>query len=205
MAKEVDPFDNLLTLEEKFYREGHELGVVDGDRAGLIEGRIFGLEKGFEKYAAMGRLHGRAAVWAGRLPENEGRSNEMDEKKSENSEVLRKLALQDAGGGITQNLRHAPSLAMNPRLEAHVRTLYALTELGSISTENNEDSVADFDDRLKRAEGKYKVVENITGENDHGNASRGAKSRKNGIPPKDGPKQKGDGSIEDISGLHARH
>ena len=64
-----DPFDDLLSLEDKFYKEGYDLGVSDGERAGRVEGRLFGLEKGFEKYAAMGRLHGRAIIWAGRLPE----------------------------------------------------------------------------------------------------------------------------------------
>ena len=70
MAPEIDPdpFDDLLSLEDKFHKEGYDLGITDGDREGLIEGRLFGLKQGFEKYAAMGKLHGRAMIWAGRLP-----------------------------------------------------------------------------------------------------------------------------------------
>ena len=65
---EADPFDSLLSLEDKFYKEGYDLGVSDGTHAGLIEGRLFGLERGFEKYVSMGNLYGRAVIWTGRLP-----------------------------------------------------------------------------------------------------------------------------------------
>ena len=61
-----------------------------------------------------------------------------------------------------------------------------------------------FDDRLKRAEGKIKIIERLTGEvisgeilesplNEQG-ALQNARTHKNG-----------DGGIEDISSLHARH
>ena len=63
----TDPFDAVLGLEEEFFQKGYKLGLTDGERAGRIEGRAFGLEKGFEKYMAMGRLNGKAQVWAGKL------------------------------------------------------------------------------------------------------------------------------------------
>src|SRR5271156_4071878 len=53
---ESDPFDDLLSLEDRFYNEGFQLGTTDGVKAGRIEGRVFGLEKGFEKYVEMGIL-----------------------------------------------------------------------------------------------------------------------------------------------------
>ncbi|TKA63174.1 hypothetical protein B0A49_07192, partial [Cryomyces minteri] len=62
-----DPLDDVLSLEDKYYSEGHALGVSDGSRAGRIEGRIFGLEKGFEKFVAMGALGGRSTIWASRI------------------------------------------------------------------------------------------------------------------------------------------
>lgn len=62
-----DLFDSILHLEDDFYREGYALGEADGAPAGRLEGRAFGLEKGFEKYAEMGRLHGKAVIWASRL------------------------------------------------------------------------------------------------------------------------------------------
>ena len=165
---EPDPFDDLLSLEDKFYKEGYDLGVSDGERAGRVEGRLFGLEKGFEKYAAMGRLHGRAIIWAGRLPEVKDQAD-VGSTGGEEKIVTTSIETLSAQGGQDEPASKGASckvhnLPNNPRLEGHIRTLYALTEPGSLSTENSEDSVSDFDDRLKRAEGKMKIIEKLTGE-----------------------------------------
>ena len=217
---EEDPFDSLLELEEKFYNEGHRLGVEDGRRAGLIEGRLFGLENGFEKFAAMGKLHGRAVLWAGRLPPSTRNSRAETASGEEASKVemqyrasrplvsdsvrnnseefcLDRVQDQDVPGII-------PLLPENPRLEKHIRTLYALVEPSSLSTANNEDSVSDFDDRLKRAEGKVRIIEKLSGEENHEvTVNQPASS---GTGRRASPQWKaGDGGIEDISVLGARH
>jgi hypothetical protein len=135
-----DDFDSLFNLEEEYYTEGYNLGVADGSRAGRIEGRLFGLEKGFEKFAAMGALAGRNAVWEARIPD------------------------QNSAATAEQSEFKLPKLSGGARLQKHLQTLFALTEAESLSTENNEDSVSDFDDRLKRAEGKVKVIEKLVSE-----------------------------------------
>ena len=163
---EEDPFDSLLGLEDHYYNEGFALGNADGIRVGQIEGRIFGLEKGFEKYIEMGKLHGRALVWSSRLQhskEKPGSKTQDDltgatgttESKNLNGET--ETPSEDARSML-------PSIPENKRLEKHVRTLYALTEPESLSTENNEEAVADFDDRLKRAQSKAKIIEKLVGE-----------------------------------------
>ncbi|KAG9953993.1 DUF1715-domain-containing protein, partial [Aureobasidium melanogenum] len=134
-----DDFDSLFNLEEEYYAEGYNLGVADGSRAGRIEGRLFGLEKGFEKFAAMGTLAGRNAVWEARISDQDSATAEQSESK-------------------------LPKLSGGARLQKHLQTLFALAEAESLSTENNEDSVSDFDDRLKRAEGKVKVIEKLVSE-----------------------------------------
>ncbi|THV88742.1 DUF1715-domain-containing protein [Aureobasidium pullulans] len=139
VTPQPDDFDSLFNLEEEYYTEGYNLGVADGSRAGRIEGRLFGLEKGFEKFAAMGNLAGRNAVW-------EARISDQNSAATEASEYM------------------LPKLSGGTRLQKHLQTLYALTEAETLSTENNEDSVTDFDDRLKRAEGKVKVIEKLVGE-----------------------------------------
>lgn len=145
---QTDPFDTLLSLEDQYYNEGYTLGVADGSRAGRIEGRVFGLEKGFEKFAAMGALAGRCAVWEARSPSSSSSSSSLPSLSSHLQNETNKLK----------------PLPQNARLAKHLQTLYALSEGESLSTENNEDSVSDFDDRLKRAEGKVKVIEKIIGE-----------------------------------------
>ncbi|OCK94000.1 DUF1715-domain-containing protein [Cenococcum geophilum 1.58] len=155
---EDDPFESVLDLEETYYQEGYDLGVADGSRAGRIEGRVFGIEKGFEKFAAMGMLHGRAAVWASRLP----RKKEQG-KDNERKATIAQDEVTSKDGVVISGL---PPLAVNPRLERHIQTLFALVEPDTFSTENTEESVADFDDRLKRAGAKAKVIERIVGEGD---------------------------------------
>ena len=207
-AMEEDPFDTLLSLEDGFYKEGYDLGVSDGARAGLIEGRQFGLEKGFEKYTAMGKLHGRAMIWAGRLPGTRSHVDVINKEATEVNlaEALDSVAIQDYDAKLYRPIeQHAPPLPANPRLETHVRTLYALSEPGSLSTDNNEDAVSDFDDRLKRAEGKVKVVKKLIGESNYGNKAQKNVSHTDGILRGDPSTKKGDGSIEDTSILNARH
>ncbi|GAB7348165.1 hypothetical protein MBLNU459_g6177t1 [Dothideomycetes sp. NU459] len=187
-----DPFDTLLSLEDQYYNEGYELGVADGSRAGRIEGRVFGLEKGFEKFAAMGNLAGRCAVWDARLPDQTNPPEPLSDKRS----------IQEDDCTLV-----IPPLVANPRLQKHLQTLSALTEAESLSTENNEDSVSDFDDRLKRAEGKIKVIEKIVGEgplvldqplglnSDGSQSKRQVRVRRNEV---------GESSMEDFNIPHAR-
>ena len=202
---EPDPFDDLLSLEDKFYKEGYDLGVSDGVRAGRVEGRLFGLEKGFEKYAAMGRLHGRAIIWAGRLPETKSQvdaESNGGEKKSATTSAEQSGQEESASKGASCKVHSLPA---NPRLESHIRTLYALTEPGSLSTENSEESVSDFDDRLKRAEGKIKIIEKLTGEMVSGEILGESSLGEQGALQRAKTNKKEDGCIEDISSLHARH
>jgi hypothetical protein len=95
------------------------------------------------------------------------------------------------------------TLPANPRLEKHIKILHALTEPVSLSTDNSENAVSDFDDRLKRAVGKVKIIEKLAGEE---GLTSGA-----GLGTKGGPRSGrnansgGDGGIEDTSILKARH
>jgi hypothetical protein len=149
-----DPFEDVLNLEDQFYHDGYKQGQADGDKAGRIEGRSLGLEKGYQKFMESGRLHGKAIVWANRLRGLQAklRPESQQQLESSSSEEAQQQRL--------------PPLPNNPRLEKNVTTLFALTEPDSLSTENTDEAVNDFDDRLKRAEGKAKVIEKMVGE-DH--------------------------------------
>ncbi|KAE9968944.1 hypothetical protein BLS_005606 [Venturia inaequalis] len=160
-----DIFDSLFHLEDSYYNEGYRLGVEDGSRAGRTEGRVFGLEKGFEKFLEMGQLNGRACVWAARMTQQAA-----TERKSLEPDSLPKVASQsitdrtDASKSLPEESLRVPSFQSNSRLEKHISTLYALSEPESLSTENTEETVSDFDDRFKRALSKAKVIENIVRE-----------------------------------------
>ncbi|KAF2690717.1 hypothetical protein K458DRAFT_412069 [Lentithecium fluviatile CBS 122367] len=174
-----DPFDTLLTLEDTLYTTAYTQGTTDGAHAGRIEGRIFGLEKGFDKFAALGTLHGRALVWAGQLPQlpspqrkravekdgggvgvEGGRQDvatDADAETEGSKEVDADVEIGvEGGGGFV-----LPKLKESTRLRAHITTLHALTHPPTFSTLNTEDAVADFEDRVKRAGAKAKIIERI--------------------------------------------
>ncbi|KAJ9642335.1 hypothetical protein H2199_004715 [Coniosporium tulheliwenetii] len=184
-SMEPDPFDGLLDLEEEYYQEGYALGVADGSKAGRIEGRIFGLEKGFEKFAAMGALHGKAALWAARLQQMQQLRALEDSSAGHEQVEKSKKSLAEVSQETTQETAVTlPLLSSNPRLEKHIQTLFALAEPASLSTQNTEDAVSDFDDRLKRATAKAKVIEKIVGEGSVESALEGTDASSNGTPEK---------------------
>jgi hypothetical protein len=149
-------FDTVLDLEEEFYNAGFHQGSVDGIKAGRIEGRTFGLEKGFEKYVESGRLYGKSIIW----------SNQIQKSRiSESQKTVKNISISpstlNAPSQNSSSLRSLPPLPMNHRLLKHIKTLHALSESESLSIENTEEAVTDFDDRTKRAQGKAKVIERI--------------------------------------------
>jgi Essential protein Yae1, N terminal len=155
-----DTFDEVLGLEEQFYSDGFRQGLEDGIKAGQIEGRTFGLEKGFKKYVESGRLYGKSLIWANRIPgiQNSGAT----EDRLHASKALTPTADVYEEEKSPQNV--FPPLPQNQRLLKHLTVLHALSESESLSTENTEEAVSDFDDRLKRAQGKAKVIERMVGE-----------------------------------------
>jgi hypothetical protein len=170
----LDPFDSLLTLEDTLYTTAYSAGATAGSRAGRIEGRIFGLESGFDKFAALGELHGRSVVWG-------ARALAKNDKEDENAITL-------------------PKLKDNSRLQNNITLLHALTDPLTFSTENTEEAVADFDDRVKRAGAKAKVIERIVGETvDAKSPLEGSPARASGgVKLNEGKKKGGDDSMEDF-------
>ena len=110
------------------------------------------MEKGFEKFLESGRLAGKSIVWANRL--TKVAKGTVSAPTAEESSSERSCTL--------------PALSKNPRLERNVSMIYGLVEPGTLSTANTDSAVQDFDDRVKRAEGKAKVVERLMGGNRDG-------------------------------------
>lgn len=147
-----DPLEDVFTMEDRFYTDGYNQGLKDGAKAGRIEGRSFGMEKGFEKFCESGRLASKALIWANRLPQKPKTVGDDAASGSASS--------SSSSSGETCTL---PPLPGNARLEKNIRLLYALVEPETLSTANTDESVQDFDDRFKRAQGKAKIVERMVG------------------------------------------
>jgi hypothetical protein len=105
---QADPFDTLLTLEDTLYSDAYALGCADGARAGRIEGRIFGLEQGFEKFAAMGALHGRACVWGSRVSKtlNEKEKEKNRKGNSRTSDLVESESEETRDGNATEDIQN---------------------------------------------------------------------------------------------------
>ncbi|KAK3647138.1 hypothetical protein LTR22_013931 [Elasticomyces elasticus] len=143
-----DPFATLLNLEDQYYTEGYNLGVTDGSLAGRIEGRLFGLEKGFSKFTEMGRMNGRAAVWKARLPPP--------------------TTAQTQGDDAVVNI---VPLSGSDRLRKHIDRLLELTDPDSLETKNTEDAVDEAEERLAGAKSKFTLIARIVGEDDAARSS----------------------------------
>jgi Essential protein Yae1, N terminal len=152
-APTSDPFEDVLNLEEQFYNEGYQQGLADGIKAGRIEGRSVGMGQGFDKFFESGMLHGKALVWAGRLQKSSVDSNSGNVGLNNQKDEITKKA--------PERKCTLPPLPGNPRLEKNVTTLYALVEPSTFSTANMDEAVDDFNDRVKRAQGKAKIIEKM--------------------------------------------
>lgn len=143
----TDLFDGVLDLEEKFYQEGYDTGFSDGEHAGLVEGKVFGIEKGYEKALELGKLHGRAVIWQQRL---------------RTMLPLDRAHHEDATALLARF--RAASLPDNTRLLRNVEGLLTLSDNSNIIVSNSDEAVADFDDRLAKARMKAKVISNVVDE-----------------------------------------
>ncbi|KAJ3472133.1 hypothetical protein NLG97_g11258 [Lecanicillium saksenae] len=149
-----DPFDDVFTLEDRFYQQGYQQGIADGEAAGRIEGRQFGMSTGFDKFLESGRLASRAIIWANRLPSLQ---------KTAVATSSSAASASTAGDTESKPACSLPQLQDNARLGKNIKMVYALVEPETLSTANADDAVQDFDDRFKRAQGKAKVVEKTIG------------------------------------------
>ena len=196
---EEDPFDTVQNLEEQYYNEGHTLGVADGTRVGHLEGRFFGLEKGFEKSLEMGKLRGKSLIWSNRLPSSHSISGRSANTIQDPSPPLQP-ADRESGSIVSDSMKargpaNAVLLPLSPSLpiEKHLQSLHALSEPESLDTHNSEDAVSEFNDRLKRARAKARIIEKLIGE-------EVASTRR--LPSGTGAD---DANIEDANILSARH
>ncbi|KAJ5494747.1 hypothetical protein N7463_010834 [Penicillium fimorum] len=179
--------DSLLDLEEQFYNEGYELGTADGAATGYTEGSVFAVEKGFEKFVEMGRLYGKALVWAQRL----------DMKSSEDtvSQVDSTTDTLSLDPSICKDMSSLPP--HSTRLARNLQTLLELVDPATLDMSNTEEAVNDVDERLKGAATKAKLIQRAMGEREDSATQ---------VEPKDiSTSGDGSGSIEDISALNIRH
>ncbi|EAW22968.1 Yae1 family protein [Aspergillus fischeri NRRL 181] len=190
---EKNILDSLLDLEEEFYQEGYNLGATDGAQAGYTEGSVFAVEKGFEKFVELGRLYGKALVWAQRLADSDSSRNSSQESDRTDT---RKSQPYNEGDILLEPFVCKEMLPLPPssRLAKNLEILLELVDPASLPMENTEEAVTDVDERLKGATIKAKLIQRALGERE--DASDIHPDVKDTQVAGDGT-----GSIEDISSL----
>lgn len=195
---ESNLLDGLLDLEEDFYKEGHDLGVADGAHAGYTEGTVFAVEKGFEKFVEMGRLYGKALVWAQRLADSNASKKLNLDNEAEDASTIPQQASEKEGTTLEPiACRAMLNIPPSSRLAKNIDTLLELVDPASLTMQNTEEAVTDVDERLKGAAIKAKLIQRALGERDD-TMDIHSDTRD---PQKSGD---GTGSIEDISSLNIR-
>lgn len=195
--------ESLLDLEEEFYKEGYDLGAADGAQAGYTEGSVFAVEKGFEKFVEMGRLYGKALVWAQRLADS--KTSKQPGAKTDTYDISTTDAInhKDLDASLDPSVcAEMATLPPSARLAKNLDILLELVDPASLFMANTEEAVTDVDERLKGAIIKAKLIQRALGEReDTADIHPGAKDTPAGATTSGD----GTGSIEDISSLNIRH
>lgn len=59
----MSDFDELLNLEEEFYREGYQEGHNENLKNNFLEGKQFGLQVGYQRFVLLGQMVGICDVF----------------------------------------------------------------------------------------------------------------------------------------------
>lgn len=160
----ADIFDEVMNLEENFFSEGYDEGWKDGLVAGRAEGRSLGMERGFEKFSEAGRLYGKSVVWSNRLQitiatNNKTEQYHMSEKEKNLKEGPKKG--HQSTKKFSSSFTPLPRISdrNKKRLEKHITSVHDLLEPDTLPTKNTDEAVEDVDDRVRRAQGKVRVIE----------------------------------------------
>jgi Essential protein Yae1, N terminal len=182
-----DLLDSVLDLEEDSYQAGFDEGKADGAEAGYAEGLTFGIEKGYQKALEIGKLHGRALMLNACL---------FDPISTSDNTTISSESNMDDDANISK-FPGLPTLPDNPRLKKHVETLLKLTDPDTLSADNSDEAVDDFDERMKKAIAKAKVIDKLIAE------PCGLKVSGEATKEKSQPAA-GSGNIEELNNLAVR-
>lgn len=192
-----DILDTVLDLEDEAYQDGFDEGKADGTRAGYTEGKIFGIERGYHKALEMGKLHGRALMLNACLSDPNPMPENFNPPAPVNPAMGTASDPSNVHGNIESEMSHLPALPENPRLKKHIETLLKLTDPYLVSVDNTETAVAEFDDRMKKAVAKAKIIDKLISEPYNMTVSGDTADSQSQSPA-------GSGNIEELSNVAVR-
>jgi Essential protein Yae1, N terminal len=192
-----DILDSVLDLEEASYHAGFEEGKADGAEAGYAEGMIFGMEKGYQKALEMGKLRGRALMLNACLTDPVPMSKEYTALSPTTPATAGSSESKADHDKIASWFPSLPTIPANPRLKKHVETLLKLTDPETLSVENSDEAVEEFDERMKKAIAKAKVIDKLLPQPYSMSGSSGSTDKASQPAP-------GSGNIEELGNVAVR-
>lgn len=133
--------DAVLDLEDEFYAKGYEDGQQQSSKEQYVEGKIYGLQTGFQRFLVVGYIQGLLAGW-----------RKIDSKSVQlHLDQLEKLVsdIPLTNGDLdVEKYERAVVKARNK-----VRVVATLTKTGG--------SIANLDSLLKEVGGSLQVSENV--------------------------------------------
>jgi Essential protein Yae1, N terminal len=192
-----DILDSVLNLEEASYQAGLEEGKADGAKAGYTEGKIFGIERGYQRGLEMGKLHGRAEMLNACL--SDPNPWPEDATRPPPQRLANNAVTADFTNEIDNTIAvpKLPTLTENPRLKKHVETLLRLTDPRTLKEDNSDEAIDEFDDRMRKALAKAKVIDRMIAEPYNMTVSRSALDNES-------QPAAGSGNIEELSSTAVR-
>jgi hypothetical protein len=159
-----DILDSVLDLEDDSYQAGFDEGRADGLRIGSREAMIFGIETGYQKALEMGKLHGKALMLNACMVD----PNPMPLGPTGSAPTPSGIGLPSDTHPDDSNtfppMPKLPTIPTNERLKKHVETLLRLTDPSTVPLENTQAAVEEFDDRMRKAVAKAKVIDKLIAE-----------------------------------------
>lgn len=193
-----DILDSVLDLEEISYQAGFDEGRADGIEAGYAEGKVLGIEKGYQNALELGKLHGRTLMLNACFSDPNLVSDDATVSSFIKPATAKTSASTTDNDAFVPKMPSLPIISDNPRLKKHVETLLKLTDPHTLSVENSDEAVEEFDDRMKKAVAKAKVIDKLIAKTYKMTVS-GDAGEINNQPIT------GSGNIEELSNVAVRH
>ncbi|CDK26844.1 unnamed protein product [Kuraishia capsulata CBS 1993] len=134
-------FDDLLNLEEKFYREGFEEGVQAGKQNNFREGKELGIQTGYQTFLYVGQIRGLTHSW--KLYVDKINSGEISPPS------------ERVGGKERDWVKVSNQIS---ELKSLVDSLY---ENGKLNLTNSDDDVSKISSTIKALRTKARIIAGI--------------------------------------------
>lgn len=133
--------EDVLLLEDEFYKKGYQEGQDESAREQYLEGKVYGLQTGFQRFLVIGYMRGLLDEW------NQDSNKLTQTHLAQLEKYIGSISMSNDDAAV-QDYEKALTLARNK-----VRVISAITKSG--------DKVAKLDELIREVGGTLQVSENV--------------------------------------------